>query len=397
MRRCLLLTTSVLLAAAGATATASTSIKPSAPQQRLRGVRRALQWGWPSVFPDIEEGEEEVEGGVTDIPLKEQITEEQMRAGGGDAGLVEGQPRQGVWGWADEVEEEEEHNVNIPRTATLGGDRPAKVVLPDNYPTNSEKDDEKEAKLWPMIMMLHGYGSDASYHDHFLGLSERENQHGGFLALMPNGTLNSQGRHFWNGLHCCDFDHQGPDDIAYLTGLIAEAVSTLQVDPKRVYMLGHSNGGAMTQILACNHAELFAAVASVTPGEIPSVCAPSHPVSVLEVCASKDPIVKLDLCASIIGNWTMNDGCAKKPTFEETRDYDCDSSKPVDDNAGYDQWRDHNCMLSGNETEMSGWTCEGGSEVEFWWMRGAVHNPAFSSQWSDDVVAWLMSKTYVEA
>jgi len=395
MRRCLLLTTSVLLAAASATTTTSTSTKTTSANQpqRLRGVRRALQWDWPSVFPDIEEGEEEIEGGVTDIPLKK-MTEQEMRAGGGDAGLVEGKPRQGVWGWANEVEEEEEHHVNIPRTATLGGERPAKVVLPEAFPTKSEEDDEK---LWPMILMLHGYGSDASYHDHFLGLSERVNQHGGFLALMPNGTLNSQGRHFWNGLQCCDFDNQGPDDIAYLTGLVAEAISTLKVDPKRVYMLGHSNGGAMTQILACDYAELFAAVASVTPGEIPSVCAPSHPVSVLEVCASKDPIVKLDLCASIMGNWTMNDGCAMKPTFEETRDYDCDASLPVDDNVGYDQWRDHNCMLSGNETEVSGWTCEGGSSVEFWWMRGAVHNPAFSSQWSDDVVAWLMSKTYVEA
>lgn len=367
----------------------------SEPQhQSLRGVRRALQWGWPSIFPDIiEEGEAEIESGVTDVPLNK-IMGEQVKAESGGAILLEGKSREGVWVLADTMVKEEEHNINIPRTAMLGGERPAKVVLPDNYPQKSEHNDKK---LWPMILMLHGYGSDAPYHDHFLGLSERVNQHGGFLALMPNGTLNSQGRRFWNGLRCCDFDHQGPDDVAYLTGLIAEAVKSLSVDPKRVYMLGHSNGGAMTQILGCDHAELFAALASVTPGEIPSVCAPSHPVSVLEVCASKDPIVKLDLCTSVIENWTLNDGCAKKPTFEKTRDYDCDLSKPVDDNKGYDQWRDHNCMLSGNETEMSGWTCEGGSEVEFWWMRGAMHNPAFSSQWSDDVVAWLMSKTYVEA
>ena len=76
----------------------------------------------------------------------------------------------------------------------------------------------------------------------------------------------------------------------------------------------------MTQILACQHAELFAAVASVTPGEIPDPCVPSHPVSVLEVCASEDPIVKIDLCSNIIGNWTRNDGCnQKKPTFKVDR------------------------------------------------------------------------------
>ncbi|GAB5030730.1 esterase lipoprotein [Nannochloropsis oceanica] len=333
MHQCVLLTTGVLLAAVSATTTSMTH--ESEPQhQSLRGVRRALQWGWPSIFPDIiEEGEAEIESGVTDVPLNK-IMGEQVKAESGGAILLEGKSREGVWVLADTMVKEEEHNINIPRTAMLGGERPAKVVLPDNYPQKSEHNDKK---LWPMILMLHGYGSDAPYHDHFLGLSERVNQH------------------------------------------------------------GHSNGGAMTQILGCDHAELFAALASVTPGEIPSVCAPSHPVSVLEVCASKDPIVKLDLCTSVIENWTLNDGCAKKPTFEKTRDYDCDLSKPVDDNKGYDQWRDHNCMLSGNETEMSGWTCEGGSEVEFWWMRGAMHDPAFSSQWSDDVVAWLMSKTYVEA
>ena len=47
--------------------------------------------------------------------------------------------------------EEEEHNVNVPLTAILGGVRPAKVVLPDNYPQKSEQDDKK---LWPMILLL---------------------------------------------------------------------------------------------------------------------------------------------------------------------------------------------------------------------------------------------------
>lgn len=295
-----------------------------------------------------------------------------------------------------------EHVRLVPRYITLAeeSERPARVVLPDNYPADQSEDgseDQAGAKLWPLIMMLHGYGSDASYHDHFLGLSARINQHGGFLALLPNGTVNSEGKHFWNGIRCCDFDHQGPDDVTYLTSLVKEAIRTLDVDPRRVYMLGHSNGGAMTQILACEHGELFAAIASVTPGEIPSVCAPSHPISVLEVCASEDVIVKADLCASVVGNWTTVDRCPAAPHLETSRDYDCDPSRPFDDNEGYDQWRDHNCKQEGRETEVTGWVCKGGSQVEFWWMRGAAHNPALSPQWSDDVVAWLLSKDYVAA
>ncbi len=150
MRQYVLLLTSVILAAASATTTSTTS--ESDPQhQNLRGVRRALQWGWPSIFPGvIEEGEADIEGGLTDVPLNK-ITEQQLKAGGGGAALVEDKSREGVWGLADAIVEEEGHNVDIPRTAMLGGERPAKVVLPDNYPQKSEQDDKT---LWPMILML---------------------------------------------------------------------------------------------------------------------------------------------------------------------------------------------------------------------------------------------------
>jgi hypothetical protein len=143
-----------------------------------------------------------------------------------------------------------------------------------------------------------------------------------------------------------DFDHSGVDDVGYLTGLLEEAKRKLRIDPKRIYIIGHSNGGvrgrlsvergegrpvlaslnspqaqmtpqslqplplspqytyqptnlstirnqAMTNILACDHSELVTAVATVAPGEIPDPCTPSHPISMLEVCTSEDNIVKL--------------------------------------------------------------------------------------------------------
>lgn len=51
----------------------------------------------------------------------------------------------------------------------------------------------------------------------FFGFSSHVSSHG-FVALMPNGTLNSHGLRFWNGLRCCDFDHNGIDDVSYLVG-----------------------------------------------------------------------------------------------------------------------------------------------------------------------------------
>ena len=84
------------------------------------------------------------------------------------------------------------------------------------------------------------------------------------------------------------------------------------------------------------------------------------------------------------------------------RDYDCDLSRPWDDNTdghgfAFNEWHGHNCRLEGQETEVTGYSCAKEAAVEFWWVKGAEHNPGFSAQWSDDVIAWLLSKTYVEA
>ncbi len=50
--------------------------------------------------------------------------------------------------------------------------------------------------------------------------------------------------------HTGDFDHNGVDDVAYLTGLLKEAKRTLRIDPKRVYVIGHSNGGVRACVRA---------------------------------------------------------------------------------------------------------------------------------------------------
>lgn len=83
------------------------------------------------------------------------------------------------------AEEEEEHWVNVPRNApaTLGDDagRPAWVYYPSKY------DQQDEQTRWPLVLMIHGGGSDSYYHDRLLGVSARVDSHG-FVALLPNGT-----------------------------------------------------------------------------------------------------------------------------------------------------------------------------------------------------------------
>jgi polyhydroxybutyrate depolymerase len=123
----------------------------------------------------------------------------------------------------------------------------------------------------------------------------------GFAVVIPDGVPEGarRGRH-WNagggkdGYRCVGGDAcaQGYDDVAYFDALLDEVRRTIHVDEARIYAMGMSNGGAMSHRLACERANVFAAVASVAganqalsgPG-----CSPSRPIPVMHVHGSADP------------------------------------------------------------------------------------------------------------
>ena len=98
----------------------------------------------------------------------------------------------------------------------------------------------------------------------------------GFLMIAPAGTADSSGSHFWNATDaCCNFENSQVDDVAYLDGLITEISAAYNVDPKRIYVVGHSNGGFMAYRMACAKADRIAAVVSVAGATFatPASCA----------------------------------------------------------------------------------------------------------------------------
>src|SRR5262249_3736281 len=63
----------------------------------------------------------------------------------------------------------------------------------------------------------------------------------------------------WNANTCCG--NGGIDDVGFIRAVVAAASGQANIDPQRVYVTGLSNGGAMSQRLACDAADLFAASA----------------------------------------------------------------------------------------------------------------------------------------
>ena len=173
--------------------------------------------------------------------------------------------------------------VNGRRHRLLGGSRPVRMYLPAGH---------RRGRRYPLLLVLHGYGSDAAEtlaKIDFRQLVDRERT----LLMAPNGTMDRNRRRFWNAApECCDYFDKRPKDAAYLAGLLDEALKTGLVDRNRVYVVGHSNGGHMAYRMACERADLLAAIVSQAGADFGSVdCVVSRAVSVLHIHGDHDGIV----------------------------------------------------------------------------------------------------------
>jgi polyhydroxybutyrate depolymerase len=272
----------------------------------------------------------------------------------------------------------------------LGGDRPSRYVLPDQYDSNEQ---------WPLLLLLHGYGanignpelSGGDVQDTYLGISKRVNERG-FIMLIPHGTLDASNSQFWNATdYCCDFYGQGIDDVGYLTGLLDEAAVYFNVDPKRIYLLGHSNGGFMSYRLACEVGERIAALAAIAGTSYwdPAKCTPAaSSVSVLQIHGTDDQSIGYN--GSVPGMNGMNPGgyCGAEEIVDRWVERNSCQSGPKDAEA-ID-------IIGGNngaETSVTEWSeCQDGTEVALWTLNDIGHIPGFTADFSTVVLDFLLKQ-----
>ena len=182
----------------------------------------------------------------------------------------------------------------------------------------------------PLVVALHGGGGNGANLQAKVGLdaiADRE----GFLVAYPDGSGRLDDYLLtWNAGNCCGYalDEQ-VDDTAFLRAMVADISQTHSIDPRRIYATGMSNGGMMSYRLACEAADLFAAVAPVAGALNLESCEPSEPVSVLAIHGTADqhvlfeggaPVVKADAHPRIdrsvhyaLTYWAARDGCALEP------------------------------------------------------------------------------------
>ena len=135
----------------------------------------------------------------------------------------------------------------------------------------------------PLVIDMHGKGDTAAHQITWSGWREKADAVG-LVVIYPQGIGNS-----WNGgppgcptLQCCcqPAQDQKIDDAGFIRSVVTKTAQDGCIDLKRVYATGLSNGGIMSQWLACDAADMFAAVAPVSgPNQID--CKPSRPISVV--------------------------------------------------------------------------------------------------------------------
>ena len=264
------------------------------------------------------------------------------------------------------------------RTYTVGGDRPATLILPL----------EHRGGPLPLVIGLHGYGGHAWEFETATRLTERVKEDEVAL-LLPEGTEEQSGDQFWNATGwCCDLDNSEVDDVEYFHSLMEEVESHIPIDG--VYIYGHSNGGFMSYRLACESFPNLVAIVSVsgTSFEDESQCEDANPVSILHIHGTEDDIVLYGGSSTngdeegyaaahdVVKEWAQRANCHETPDL---------SAPPLD----LDE------EVEGAETTITRYIdCDGGRGIELWTVNGADHSPSFdhANDISPLLIEWFLDQ-----
>lgn len=269
--------------------------------------------------------------------------------------------------------------VATPTTAQSvdGGRGAVPLTVPERY---------DPAVPTPLIVTLHGYTGNGPGHDRSWGISALANDYN-FLSIAPDGPQEPDGdeNRYWNASDaCCDFYGTETDDSGYLRGLIDAIKAEYNVDPGRVYVIGHSNGGFMSYRMAYEHSDAVAAIVSLAgANHAEQRDPPPHPVHVLQIHGTDDATIAYrggeiqeNRYPGAIGSvmrWARYNGCDMSRNSREMRDLDA--------------------SLPGHETGVMKFNtgCRDGGSAELWTISDGSHGPVYSESWGAQIVEWLLA------
>ncbi len=181
------------------------------------------------------------------------------------------------------------------------------VHLPTNYNASNK---------YSVVLSFHGYTDSALGQEKYTRL-DRVADSAGFIAVYPNG-INYQWNIGYNGFYY----YKGVNDVGFINALIDTLAAKYNIDQRRVYACGWSDGGYFCYRLACDLSTRIAAIASVSGLMTDSMqkdCQKSCPVPIMHFHGTKDPEVYYDgynhtghlSVDSVLQFWIKRNHCTK--------------------------------------------------------------------------------------
>ena len=244
----------------------------------------------------------------------------------------------------------------------------------------------------PLLFVLHGGGGVAKtmpYHTkyQFHKLANKE----GFIIVFPQGVDKQ-----WNGgrdakiypamANAAPFREQ-LDDVGFLTKIVSKVSQIHDIDPRRIFTCGMSNGGFMSNRLVCERPDIFRAAGVVTAQMdtcYVNQCNPGRPVSLMIFNGTADKAVPYHggdvggkrghviSTQDYVNFWLAKNNCS---TYKNTQDF------PDKDGDGV--WATRDTYEN----------CKGNNQVILYTIHGGGHTwPGIKST----VYGWFAGKTMME-
>ena len=187
----------------------------------------------------------------------------------------------------------------------------------------------------PLVVAFHGGHGRGAWMAQRVGLSEIAEREG-FIVSYPDAA----GDRHWNDGR--PTTSTNVDDVSFVAALIDRIKEIRNIEPRRIYAIGLSNGGSFTARLACELSDrlaAFAQVASTMSIELKAICKPKKPVPIMIVNGTSDPLVpwkggelrqtqrlgkggKVIAAAETVRFWATANGCSGEPAVDKLPDRD---------------------------------------------------------------------------
>ncbi|MEV0250690.1 alpha/beta fold hydrolase [Nocardia sp. NPDC050712] len=203
------------------------------------------------------------------------------------------------------------------RSATIDG-REYLVNVPAGLPRRA-----------PLVVALHGGFSNPGKHLGESGWAEFAAQEK-FIVVAPQGRKDEGDADPATWAWYAD-----AEDVAFIMKVVAAVRAEWCVDPKRIHLAGHSNGGQMASRVGCAESAFFASGAVYAPAPPPLGCDPARAISWGVFASAADATVVEPVAAGHAWYWLReNRECVGEANdggtdVKDTKRWDCDSGTEV--------------------------------------------------------------------